>query len=147
MGSLVNTSARCFPPLSGYLIPKFSKPYSTWIIAYCVSVPSRGILFPNNGIVCLYDCKRWVSVPSRGILFPNQGLLTAMYWSELFPSPLGVSYFQIYNEKCGAAKVLQEFPSPLGVSYFQIKGSLAWCEIQEVSFRPPLGVSYFQIVF
>ena len=37
----------------------------------------------------------------------------------LFPSPLGVSYFQIYviDEYYGKKK----FPSPLGVSYFQIK--------------------------
>ena len=39
-----------------------------------------------------------------------------------FPSPLGVSYFQMllkrYNEN-----LVKAFPSPLGVSYFQIKKS------------------------
>ena len=64
-----------------------------------VSVPSRGILFPNiyKHIWFLKDLKT-VSVPSRGILFPN--FFETMKWFvannyELFPSPLGVSYFQI----------------------------------------------------
>ena len=36
-----------------------------------------------------------VSVPSRGILFPNNLEDYIYYNSEMFPSPLGVSYFQI----------------------------------------------------
>ena len=45
-----------------------------------VSVPSRGILFPNNNTV--NGNPRWrflVSVPSRGILFPNTGRLIIVY--------------------------------------------------------------------
>ena len=37
-----------------------------------VSVPSRGILFPNRKEKTLREMKKKVSVPSRGILFPNQ---------------------------------------------------------------------------
>ena len=37
-----------------------------------------------------------VSVPSRGILFPNEIQITEYKLSgELFPSPLGASYFQM----------------------------------------------------
>ena len=36
-----------------------------------VSVPSRGILFPNGGVHVSYGVIDLVSVPSRGILFPN----------------------------------------------------------------------------
>ena len=85
----------------------------------------------------------------------------------MFPSPLGVSYFQMGIEHCVVDIGNTVFPSPLGVSYFQIikgKGN----EDTKESFRPlsgyliskwrnrpfsitlvlfpsPLGVSYFQI--
>ena len=36
-----------------------------------------------------------VSVPSRGILFPNQNRNWENSAVKLFPSPLGVSYFQM----------------------------------------------------
>ena len=38
-----------------------------------------------------------VSVPSRGILFPNNviQIKSSSNCIEVFPSPLGVSYFQI----------------------------------------------------
>ena len=36
-----------------------------------------------------------------------------------FPSPLGVSYFQI-ESKVEQFKAVKKFPSPLGVSYFQM---------------------------
>ena len=36
-----------------------------------VSVPSRGILFPNKTHIYLIAHTCYVSVPSRGILFPN----------------------------------------------------------------------------
>ena len=88
----------CFRPLSGYLISK-------WF----------DILFYRHSV-------NTVSVPSRGILFPNrynENLVKAV--KAEFPSPLGVSYFQIYivciyYQKRG----FKMFPSPLGVSYFQI---------------------------
>ena len=65
-----------------------------------VSVPSRGILFPNTLSIILLILILTVSVPSRGILFPNANLSGANLRSAKFPSPLGVSYFQIdYVEK------------------------------------------------
>ena len=89
-------------------------------------------------------------------------------YKELFPSPLGVSYFQIeyWNEFYAW---IDRFPSPLGVSYFQIHVTKAGNNIID-GFRPlsgylisksiakmsranalalfpsPLGVSYFQIL-
>ena len=90
---------------------------------------------------------------------------------EVFPSPLGVSYFQIMSDYlCTTTKGLvsfrplsgylisklgisdkelfifsQLFPSPLGVSYFQIR-KLKKQGVQYVPFPSPLGVSYFQIL-
>ena len=61
----------------------------------------------------------------------------------MFPSPLGVSYFQISFEitiDCGE----DEFLSPLGVSYFQINEYISNDETA-ARFPSPLGVSYFQI--
>ena len=40
-----------------------------------------------------------VSVPSRGILFPNRVLRTNIESKVEFPSPLGVSYFQILSAR------------------------------------------------
>ena len=63
----------------------------------------------------------------------------------MFPSPLGVSYFQILIFALFIGWVFM-FPSPLGVSYFQItviKSANVDCH----SFPSPLGVSYFQILF
>ena len=84
-----------FRPLSGYLISKFIKAAGVTagrvfpsplgvsyfqmglglnflIGSYIVSVPSRGILFPNTNMKLLLIDTRPVSVPSRGILFPNK---------------------------------------------------------------------------
>ena len=84
-----------------------------------VSVPSRGILFPNKKIMVIgvgwkfpsplgvsyfqivvkaATCTEegTVSVPSRGILFPNIIKRSVMHFSLPFPSPLGVSYFQMH---------------------------------------------------
>ena len=45
--------------------------------------------------------------------------LTFDYYGFEFPSPLGVSYFQIeITIDCGEDE--DSFPSPLGVSYFQM---------------------------
>ena len=64
----------------------------------------------------------------------------------LFPSPLGVSYFQIVHIDFNAHPSLIEFPSPLGVSYFQmVENSNSMKCLAVKKFPSPLGVSYFQI--
>ena len=109
-----------------------------------VSVPSRGILFPNkNCYIMIESGAKTVSVPSRGILFPNSTVLSFIIACYMFPSPLGVSYFQIMKRQLsGEIKVM--FPSPLGVSYFQMSFKHAILRIW-LAFPSPLGVSYFQI--
>ena len=53
-----------------------------------------------------------VSVPSRGILFPNEIQITEYKLSgELFPSPLGASYFQICMWFCVWIVVIVSVPS------------------------------------
>ena len=108
----------CFRPLSGYLISKYNMyPVSSFFIT--VSVPSRGILFPN---FCLLFC----SFNDRRRFRPLSGYLISKYEKErmmyvvavVFPSPLGVSYFQIEMWLTNGNG--EKFPSPLGVSYFQI---------------------------
>ena len=49
-----------------------------------VSVPSRGILFPNAISARLASRIFLVSVPSRGILFPNGGLPYIRIFSKRF---------------------------------------------------------------
>ena len=75
-------------------IAKADKAYNV----FKVSVPSRGILFPNVYAceLCNNNCMG-VSVPSRGILFPNGAMpmLLLAIIVIMFPSPLGVSYFQM----------------------------------------------------
>ena len=109
---------RCFRPLSGYLISKCREKMRR-LQRLLVSVPSRGILFPNGKSTLAKDIKDmcfrplsgylisklseeleepsdYVSVPSRGILFPNFGVHNSSCCIDFaFPSPLGVSYFQI----------------------------------------------------
>ena len=127
-----------FRPLSGYLISKYKSGWTSPKRNWTVSVPSRGILFPNhvNSYVLVFTYK-WVSVPSRGILFPNSYTNITMICCYLFPSPLGVSYFQI-NKLILHSFLKFLFPSPLGVSYFQM--FLHWCLSRErLSFRPLSG--------
>ena len=63
-----------------------------------------------------------------------------------FPSPLGVSYFQISKEFFFRNLFHNVFPSPLGVSYFQISLKVCKrCLLLLKKFPSPLGVSYFQI--
>ena len=62
----------------------------------------------------------------------------------MFPSPLGVSYFQM-AAKTEEDKLFSTFPSPLGVSYFQIM-ICCYFGVNEEWFPSPLGVSYFQIL-
>ena len=69
-------TASGFRPLSGYLISKFMLMNITMDFQSreLVSVPSRGILFPNRRSITMEeDYVEKVSVPSRGILFPNNG--------------------------------------------------------------------------
>ena len=61
-----------------------------------------------------------VSVPSRGILFPNSVRKIQWKMQKRFPSPLGVSYFQMHITEKQMEELADRFPSPLGVSYFQI---------------------------
>ena len=58
--------------------------------------------------------------PLSGYLISKLELCRSMekMTDEQFPSPLGVSYFQIMYWSGIVAET--EFPSPLGVSYFQI---------------------------
>ena len=57
----------------------------------------------------------------------------------LFPSPLGVSYFQIRGCAQGMATAMYSFPSPLGVSYFQI-GNIVEVSLKNLTcFRPLSG--------
>ena len=96
---------------------------------------------------CKYEKKinrRNVSVPSRGILFPNSNYGTAKVVAYVFPSPLGVSYFQI-RYISAIESMADAFPSPLGVSYFQIKIVKLLHYAGKAKFPSPLGVSYFQI--
>ena len=58
--------------------------------------------------------------PLSGYLISKSGMnLTTGLTNLGFPSPLGVSYFQIDILNCRCAQS-HGFPSPLGVSYFQM---------------------------
>ena len=116
----LSTVLASFRPLSGYLISKYKMKLQSVCSRNIVSVPSRGILFPNAidfadrmwkmrrkfpsplGVSYFQMQKKFgivyhvtVSVPSRGILFPNRLVYGYTATSAKFPSPLGVSYFQI----------------------------------------------------
>ena len=58
---------------------------------------------------------------------------------ERFPSPLGVSYFQIEVLLYSFRLELNLFPSPLGVSYFQIQPTLQGNYKGRMRFRPLSG--------
>ena len=86
-----------------------------------------------------------VSVPSRGILFPN--LLMVRHWmaSTKFPSPLGVSYFQIqFNEDITNCRNAVSVPSR-GILFPNIANIKSNELTLEEGFPSPLGVSYFQM--
>ena len=143
--SPVKQGCHCFRPLSGHLISKLNSFLASKKIVL-VSVPSRGILFPNCFSYTVY--RRFDS------------------W---FPSPLGASYFQMEAKEM-ARKRMVTFPSPLGASYFQIVLRLVYgytstsakvsvpsrgilfpntyqtgIVITFLLFPSPLGASYFQI--
>ena len=134
-----------FRPLSGYLISKYDRGIFKESREDEVSVPSRGILFPNRFFRSWRIRTGIVSVPSRGILFPNEyrhrpikrswpcfrplsgyliSKLTSIKWWCLTHQsfrPLSgylISKFDILRLVYGYTAT--RFPSPLGVSYFQI---------------------------
>ena len=110
-----------FRPLSGYLISKFKLKFRIWWWVVCFR-PLSGYLISKSQSHDRYETATFVSVPSRGILFPNRmKRYIFLNLSHRFPSPLGVSYFQI-NRFVIVSMFYSHtlFPSPLGVSYFQI---------------------------
>ena len=90
---------KSFRPLSGHLISKSTKGYV--IEVYCLKRfrPLSGHLISKFGTYDnIEDAAKAVSVPSRGILFPNNNMARKrMVTRTMFPSPLGASYFQIYD--------------------------------------------------
>ena len=84
-------------PSRGILFPNlYGCTFQAAIRKANVSVPSRGILFPNDFQAFYQRHWSYVSVPSRGILFPNEFIIVRCCGKYLgFPSPLGASYFQM----------------------------------------------------
>ena len=112
-----------------------------------VSVPSRGILFPNipHTMVGVSAKNRESFRPLSGHLISKLANFQQMkLWKLLFPSPLGASYFQI-NYKHIKRFYKCRFPSPLGASYFQILFCSFNVHRRIDRFPSPLGASYFQI--
>ena len=60
---------------------------------------------------------------------------------NVFPSPLGVSYFQILFIT-GVCVAESEFPSPLGVSYFQIITKIGNNIIDDIVSVPSRGILF-----
>ena len=88
MKKLVNEIKKDFRPLSGYLISKYAIALLWHGKLYFISVPSRGILFPNQAMTAYMCYLLKISVPSRGILFPNhvekcRGILGGIYFRPL----------------------------------------------------------------
>ena len=111
-----------FRPLSGYLISK------SWTHIVFILVSRVGFR-PLSG----YLISKWIWVSGNT-------------YECKFPSPLGVSYFQISKEFFFRNLFHNVFPSPLGVSYFQISLKVCKrCLLLLKKFPSPLGVSYFQI--
>ena len=102
--------------------------------------PLTGYLISKFALLSLY-LREKVSVPSRGILFPNK--IKEVHSNDAdvsFPSPLGVSYFQIRKLK-KPTPTTSFFPSPLGAPYFQIYPTLKTVISSRLSprFRPLSG--------
>ena len=120
--------------------------------AYCsmaattkVSVPFRGISFPNLEYDIKHTENLQVSVPFRGISFPNTNLPKWIYPSSTFPSPSGASHFQIKMKKY-RIEFGFGFPSPSGASHFQITQSflILLAFLVSVPFR---GISFPNLSF
>ena len=107
-------------PSRGILFPNIYK--HIWFLKdlKTVSVPSRGILFPNSFIIDGYSTNVTVSVPSRGILFPNISALNILtVISSVSVPSRGILFPNRFHIWCQIFFKIM-FPSPLGVSYFQI---------------------------
>ena len=110
-----------------------------------VSVPSRGILFPNNVWWHGGKFSVSVSVPSRGILFPNSNF--DLRYDDLVKSFRPLSGHLI--SKCKKTVTYKHFcfgfrplSGHLISKYFQTKALTNWI----YWFPSPLGASYFQIL-
>ena len=127
-----------FRPLSGYLISKYNAK-DKYKSLMSVSVPSRGILFPNNMKKFICTAVTFVSVPSRGILFPNSvSSRCRIIWSFSVSVPSrGILFPNEFDFVVLKAQL--KIPSPLGVSYFQILAEIGFKKIEENRFRPLSG--------
>ena len=108
---------------------------------------------PLSGHLISKSTIRTVKTLNDGDMFPSP--LGASYFQinmarkrmvtrTMFPSPLGASYFQIKGDFI-MEENRNEFPSPLGASYFQIRCSRP-VRVSKTSFPSPLGASYFQML-
>ena len=85
-----------FRPLSGYLISKLCTTNKGLVIQLLRFRPLSGYLISKSCFIISQRISFYtVSVPSRGILFPNIDNIFDVALETMFPSPLGVSYFQI----------------------------------------------------
>ena len=104
-------------PSRGILFPNLSADVALKVITK-VSVPSRGILFPNLNLTLMMDFV-YVSVPSRGILFPNSNTSCQENFQQSFRPLSGHLISKFKGAKSGEL-CIKLFPSPLGASYFQM---------------------------
>ena len=106
-----------------------------------VSVPFRGISFPN-GMRIILCCMR-VSVPFRGISFPNKYLVNFGFGENIcfrpLPGHLISKFFYFVHDVSPFS-----FPSPSGASHFQITRNHIPIN-RTNSFPSPSGASHFQI--
>ena len=106
-------------PSRGILFPNYFKMIITQK-SVLVSVPSRGILFPNNRRKKHDKERKTVSVLSRGILFPNRMSWHVEKDGVIVSVPSRGILFPNNIEASLHMGRMQGFPSPLGASYFQI---------------------------
>ena len=90
--------------------------------SFNVSVPSRGILFPNNGKTVEPNDGMIGFRPLSGHLISKSTIRTVKTLNDgdMLAGALGASYFQI-NMARKRMVTRTMFPSPLGASYFQIR--------------------------
>ena len=133
---------KSFRPLSGSRYFKF-RWHLINLLSKCVSVPFRGLVISNeqttpplSEAVTPFPSPFGVSLFQIILGIPTEEL-------EAFPSPFGVSLFQIMKKIIGKYEMDNNFPSPFGVSLFQIceKHLL---EQETKSFRPLSGSRYFK---
>ena len=109
-----------------------------------VSVPSRGILFPNGHRVWLRERDIDVSVPSRGILFPNSKEESDNHkeYTNYCFRPLSGYLISKFTAILFTYGIDSRFPSPLGVSYFQIFRQLYFRQGQYCVSVPSRGILF-----